>query len=137
MKKILLLLSVAIQLTAANAPPMATLQPIHEALVIKNTDPIPQEVIAKQPPAPQAETQPPQPAQKMIWVSGYWEWMREKQDFIWVCGLWRLPPPEHTWSPGYWKDVKGGWTYVRGAWMPTATDTWIYSKTPPPATINE
>ena len=28
------------------------------------------------------------------WVPGYWAWDDERQDFIWVSGFWRVPPPD-------------------------------------------
>lgn len=125
---------------AAQAPQSAKIQPIHEAFVIRATDPLPQEVVATQPPAPIAESRPPQANPLAIWIPGYWMWIRERQNYEWVCGVWRVPPADHVWSTGYWKGVTGGWTWVKGAWMPDPAKTqaaWVYSQKPPPAPQNE
>lgn len=127
----------AVQFVQA-APLAKNPQPIHEAFVPRNRDLTPQQVINKPPPAPIAETPPPQPFPQTVWIPGYWFWMHEKQDFVWICGVWRLPPPDHAWLPGIWKEVQEGWTYACGAWMPDqAKAPWVYSKNPPPSSQNE
>ena len=56
-----------------------------------------------------------------VWIPGYWSWDDERQDFIWVSGVWRVPPPGYQWMPGYWQDVPGqGFQWVSGYWMPSA-----------------
>lgn len=122
-----------------NAAPSTTdLKPLHEAFVPRNRGLVPLEVIGRQPPAPIVEVPPPQENPQTMWIAGYWSWLNDKQDFVWVCGVWRLPPPERIWTSGYWKDVQGGWVWISGAWMPDQAKTpWIMSKEPPPSPQNE
>lgn len=74
------LMGMQLQLFAAEQPPSLALHPIHEAFIMRNTAPVPQEVIANKPPPPQADEPPPQPNARMIWISGYWEWVHERRD---------------------------------------------------------
>lgn len=132
-----LLFFFAVQAIGA-APQALNVQPIHEAFISRNRGLTPLEVIGRQPPAPIAETPPPQQNAQTIWIPGYWYWLRDKQDFVWICGVWRLPPSERVWSSGYWKNVQGGWTWITGAWMTDPAKTpWLYSKEPPPSPQNE
>src|SRR5207244_8484655 len=89
--------------------------PVHEAFaqpVIRGQGPSP--VIAKKPPEPinelPAEQRPE--AEHVEWITGYWAWDEDRGDFLWVSGLWRVPPPQHHWMPGYWHQVEGGWERV-------------------------
>lgn len=112
--------------------------PIHEAFIPRNAGLSPQEVIGRQPPAPIAENPPPMPNQEMIWIPGYWKWIHEQQDFVPVCGTWRLPPPDRIWNPGYWKELDRGWTWVFGDWIEDPQKyVPIFSQNPPPSPQNE
>lgn len=141
MKKLLLLLClIAVRLNAADFPIGANPQTIHEAFVSRIADLTPQEIIAKQPPTSKVETPPKQPNAQTIWIPGYWSWAKEKQDFVWICGVWRLPPPDHFWLSGFWRFEQGGWTWVRGAWLENKLKELPkdkYIATPPPASQNE
>ena len=95
--------------------------PVHEAFAVPvGNDPVVSVVVPKQPPAdieelaPEVSTSDP----NAQWIGGYWAWDDERQDFLWVSGLWRSPPPEHRWIAGYWIDAPGGYQRVSGFWSP-------------------
>ena len=97
--------------------------PVHEAFALPVVnDPKPGLTVAKQPPAPVEEAPPDQkPAgQNVQWISGYWSWDASRDDFLWVSGVWREPPPGRQWVPGYWNQVEGGYQWVAGAWVPVS-----------------
>jgi hypothetical protein len=93
--------------------------PVHEAFaapVIRAPQPTP--VVAKEPPDPIPEAPPDQkPAdQDAVWIPGYWAWDNTSQNYLWVSGIWRVPPPAKQWVPGYWNQADGGWQWVAGYW---------------------
>jgi WXXGXW repeat (2 copies) len=97
--------------------------PVHEAFAAPVAhDPTPGLVVAKAPPAPVEELPPDQkPAgQNVQWISGYWSWDQSRDDFLWVSGVWREPPPGRQWVPGYWRQVERGYQWVPGAWVPVS-----------------
>src|SRR5262245_44672692 len=67
-------------------------------------------IVAKQPPDPIEEVPPDQKpdAEGVQWLPGYWAFDEEKQDYLWVSGFWRVPPPGRQWVPGHWNGVDGG-----------------------------
>src|SRR5439155_19971136 len=82
--------------------------PIHEAYAEPvDNHPLPSKIVLKQPPAPIEETPPDQrPAGENVqWIPGYWAWEDDRNDFVWVRGIWRMPPPGCTWVPGHWSWV--------------------------------
>jgi hypothetical protein len=97
--------------------------PVHEAFAGPVVfDPKAGPVIPKQPPQTVQEVPPDQkPAGDHVqWISGYWAWDDQRNDFLWVSGIWRIPPPGRQWVPGYWNTVTGGFQWVPGAWVPVA-----------------
>ncbi|MEQ8835350.1 MAG: hypothetical protein RID07_00945, partial [Lacipirellulaceae bacterium] len=50
------------------------------------------------------------------WLSGYWMFSVEQDDFIWISGVWREIPPGRQWVPGHWSKVPGGFQWVSGFW---------------------
>ena len=46
-----------------------------------------------------------------------------RNDFVWVSGVWREPPPGRQWVPGYWNQVEGGFQWVPGDWVPVTADS--------------
>jgi hypothetical protein len=99
--------------------------PIHEAFAAPVVhDPASGPVISKQPPGPIEEMQPDQkPAgQNVQWIPGYWSWDVSRNDYLWVSGIWRDPPPSSQWVPGYWHQVEGGSQWVSGTWVPASTN---------------
>ncbi len=141
MKKMIVLMLIVLSFVNGEAQqPFEVIgkQIIHEAFVQPITSPVPIELAPRQPPAIVKETRPRQPAPQTIWIPGYWCWVRENQNFKWICGIWRLAPQGLIWSSGYWMEEEGGWLWVKGAWLPDKNmSQWIYSKTPPPSSKND
>jgi hypothetical protein len=137
---------------AANPPPppqeqpagqeILTSGPMHEAFAQPVVyDPKPGPVIPKQPPPPIKEMPPDQKPDgaNVQWIPGYWAWDDQRNDYLWVSGVWRDIPPGQQWVPGYWNQVDSGSQWVPGAWMPvqaTQTDQTQYLPEPPPSQEN-
>src|SRR5262245_23480099 len=69
--------------------------PLHEAFAEPvSGKPQPGPVVAKKPPAPIEELPPDRkPAGDNVqWIGGYWAWDDDRNDFLWVSGLYRQPP---------------------------------------------
>ena len=70
--------------------------PVHEAFAeVAAASPEPGVVIPRQPPQP-IEEQPPETrpeGENVVWLPGYWHWDDDRQDFLWVSGVWRAVPP--------------------------------------------
>jgi hypothetical protein len=116
--------------------------PVHEAFAGPVVfDPKASEIIAKQPPQPVQEMPPDQkPAGDNVqWIPGYWAWDDQRNDFLWVSGIWRIPPPGRQWVPGYWTGAQGGYQWVPGSWAPVpAADANVQTQQylpAPPASI--
>ena len=110
--------------------------PIHEAFANPaEPDPEPNRLVPKQPPADVPE-QPAayRPEGDYEWIPGYWEWDDDRDEFLWVTGVWRQPPPNMRWVPGYWNQVEGGWQRVEGFWVGDEVENVTYYEQPP-ATI--
>jgi hypothetical protein len=108
--------------------------PIHEAFAEPvNSRPQPGPVIPKQPPAPIEEEPPDQkPAGDNVqWFPGYWAWDDDRNDYIWVSGIWRIAPPDRQWVPGHWDQVQGGWQWSPGFWNTVQEDQVEYLPEPP------
>jgi hypothetical protein len=107
--------------------------PIHEAFSEQyQANPTPGLLITKRPPAAIEELPPnikPE-GPDVIWIPGYWAWDDENEDFMWISGIWRRPPPGHQWAPGYWATVDGGWRWVSGFWAREAENI-VYREPPP------
>ncbi|HMB07988.1 MAG TPA: hypothetical protein VKP69_30190 [Isosphaeraceae bacterium] len=89
---------------------------LHEAIVSPPIDREPDRV-GNSPPAPIVErpgVSPPSPDAR--WIEGYWEWDGGRQDFVWVTGTWRVPPPGKFWVNGFWRRDDRGWYRVPGFW---------------------
>jgi len=108
--------------------------PIHEAFAAPSDyDPEPGPVIPAEPP-PVIEEIPPlekPEGDNVLWIPGYWSWDEEREDFIWVSGIWRIPPPNCSWVPGYWTHVVGGYTWTPGFWMLIEVEEVAYLPQPP------
>src|SRR6186997_3251385 len=79
--------------------------PVHEAFAETVTfDPEPGLVAPRAPPDPIEELPPAQRPQgdNVAWIPGYFAWDDDREDFLWVSGIWRALPPGREWVPGYW-----------------------------------
>ena len=108
--------------------------PIHEAFVEPvNRDPLSSQVIPRQPPQTIEEVPPdfkPE-GDNVIWIPGYWAWDDERQDFIWVSGVWREVPPNRRWVPGYWNQSESGYQWISGFWADGESEEFGYLDAPP------
>lgn len=94
-----------VQANAEKGVQVLTRGPVHEAFAETVTyNPEPGVVASKTPPAAIEEVPPTQrPAgTNVAWIPGYWSWDDERNDFLWVSGVWRALPPGRQWVPGYW-----------------------------------
>ncbi|HEY1187295.1 MAG TPA: hypothetical protein VGE74_06535, partial [Gemmata sp.] len=96
--------------------------PVHEAFATTAEAPAATPIVAKQPPAPIEELPPDQKPEgdNVQWIPGYWGWDEENNQFIWISGFWRQPPPGRVWVPGAWREAQNGWQYVPGFWQELA-----------------
>ncbi len=127
------------QATAAIGDGMEILTrgPIHEAFAETITfDSEPGVVVAKAPPAPIEEIAPDQRPQgdNVTWIPGYWAWDDERNDYLWISGIWRTLPPGRQWVPGYWGESPQGSQWTSGYWADAAA-TEIEYLPAPPATV--
>lgn len=113
----------------------STIGPIHEAFAqpVERSE-FPSVNVRKRPDGPlhdaPAAIKPSTPA--AIWIPGYWGWDNRGGDFIWVTGVWRIPPPGMRWVPGYWNQTGDDWQWVRGFWFPHDQPRLRYLPPPPP-----
>jgi hypothetical protein len=107
--------------------------PVHEAYAGPVGEPQAAAVVPRQPPAPLEEMPAEQkPAGDNVqWIPGYWAWDSERNDFLWVSGLWRVPPPGRQWVTGRWNQVSGGWQWVPGLWQAQQVQQVTYLPPPP------
>ena len=113
--------------------------PVHEAFAAPSTGTAaPGPVVTKQPPE-SIEEMPPETkpeGDNVQWLPGYWAFDDEKSDFLWISGIWRVPPPGRQWVPGAWARVSGGWQWSAGFWK--AVEIQNLSIVPePPAPLDE
>ena len=107
--------------------------PIHGAFAEAVAfDPEPGIVAPKAPP-PLIEEIPPEqkPEGDVQWIPGYWAWDDERKEYVWVSGIWRVPPPDRQWIPGYWTPVKEGYQWISGYWTSLNTKETEYLPEPP------
>jgi hypothetical protein len=107
--------------------------PIHEAFAETLAfDPEPGIVVPKAPPDAITEVPPEQkPEGQVEWVPGYWGWDDDRNDFIWVSGIWRVLPPGRQWVPGYWVKAESGFQWISGYWAPIKGSEPEYLPEPP------
>jgi hypothetical protein len=112
--------------------------PIHEAYAESVAgQPGEAPIVAKKPPEPIEEMPPDQKpdGDNVQWMPGYWAFDEAKNDYLWISGFWRTPPPNRQWVPGHWKEANGGWQWVAGFWGGTATEEVTYLAPPPAAPV--
>jgi hypothetical protein len=107
--------------------------PIHEAFAeAVALDPEPGIVVTKAPPALIEEIPPDQkPDGDVQWIPGYWAWDDERNEYIWVSGIWRVPPPDRQWVPGYWDRLTQGYQWIPGYWASVMAKETEYLPEPP------
>jgi hypothetical protein len=112
---------------AAEPPPVPqgvevlTRGPVHEAFASLAADPAPTKPVPKKPPKALDEMPPAEkPEGNVVWISGYWAFDDERDDFLWVSGVWRSPPPGKQWIAGYWREEGEKWQWVSGFWAAAA-----------------
>jgi hypothetical protein len=92
--------------------------PIHEAFAASRSQSLqPPQQVNKQPPPDLNEEMPNEKPDEdnAQWIPGYWE-ANGPNDFVWVSGCWRVPPPGRQWVCGYWQSANGKWRRQRGFW---------------------
>jgi len=108
--------------------------PVHEAFAeTVSFDPEPGIVVPATPPEPIEELPPaliPE-GENVDWIPGYWAWGDERNDFLWVSGIWRALPPGRQWVPGYWVSAAGGSQWISGYWADATLDEIDYLPEPP------
>jgi hypothetical protein len=106
--------------------------PVHEAF-LEPIDTLPQPRVVRQPPPGEVLEAPAEerPDAGVVWVSGYWAWDDEANRYVWVSGVWRVPPPDKVWLPGRWQSTGDGWQWVSGAWLSSEEEMQLLP--PPPA----
>jgi hypothetical protein len=107
--------------------------PIHEAFAeAVALDPEPGIVAPKPSPALIDEIPPEQkPEGDVQWIPGYWAWDDERNEYIWVSGIWRVPPPGRQWIPGYWTPAEQGYQWISGYWASVKAKEIEYLPEPP------
>jgi hypothetical protein len=125
------------QPAAANAEEgvqVLTRGPVHEAFAETVTyNPEPGIVAPKTPPAAIEEVPPAQRPEgdNVAWIPGYWGWDDERNDFLWVSGVWRALPPGRQWVPGYWGKSAQGVQWTSGYWADAKANEVQYLPEPP------
>jgi hypothetical protein len=113
--------------------------PIHEAFAQPaSSGGVPSLIIPQKPPDPIEEVPPTVKPDdnRAQWIGGYWTWAEDRKDFLWVSGVWRVPPPNTQWVAGYWTPAQGGFQWTPGFWSPAAQQQVTYYP-PVPATSPE
>jgi len=114
--------------------------PVHEAFAEPvSFDPRPGLIVRAEPPKPIEELPPEQQlvGDNVAWIPGYWAWADERNDFIWVSGIWRNLPPGRQWIPGYWSAIGDGqYQWTSGYWADSASSEVSYLPAPPPRNID-
>jgi len=93
--------------------------PVHEAFAETVAfDPEPGIVVTMAPPNPIEEVPPDQRPEglNVTWIPGYNAWDDERNDYLWVSGIWRAPPPGRQWVSGYWGGSSQGFQWISGYW---------------------
>lgn len=108
--------------------------PIHEAFAAPSPGVAVETIVVPKQPPEAIEEIPPSVApdeEGAVWIPGYWAWDDETRDFLWISGVWRVPPPGTTWVSGYWTAAEGGWRWVPGFWGSLTEQTVEYYPPPP------
>ncbi len=113
--------------------------PVHEAFAEPvQFNPTAGMVVSVQPPETIEELPPPVKPEdeNAIWISGYWAWNDDTDDYMWLSGVWRVPPPDRRWVPGYWTETQGGYQWISGMWISDGSEEIEYLPYPPESLEN-
>lgn len=124
---------------AANDVEVLTRGPVHEAFASTiSFHPEPGIEVPKAPPEAIEELPPEQSLEgdNVAWIPGYWAWDDDRNDFLWVSGIWRALPPGRQWVPGYWAESKNGFLWTSGYWA-DANVAEVRYLPEPPASVEE
>ena len=108
--------------------------PVHEAFAETiSFDPEPGIVVQNEPPEAIEEVPPDQrpEGENVAWIPGYLAWDDEREDFLWISGIWRDLPPGRQWIPGYWTKVEAGYQWISGYWADASLTEIQYLPEPP------
>ena len=123
---------------AADGPEVMARGPLHEAFAAPvSFNPTPGALIPKPPPDLIEEQPPDQKPQggDVEWIPGYWAWDDQRQDYLWISGIWRDIPPGRQWVAGYWSQADGGFRWTSGFWSPLANNGRMSYLPPPPQSL--
>src|SRR5688572_6510094 len=108
--------------------------PVHEAFAETVVfDPEAGVVVPKEAPDAIEELPPEQKPEgaNVEWIPGYWGWDDERNDFLWVSGIWRDVPPGRQWVTGYWGKSARGSQWTSGYWANADASEIEYLPEPP------
>jgi hypothetical protein len=71
-------------------------------------------VVTSPPPPPMKEARPAPPAQRSVWVAGYWHWTG--MQYTWIPGHYWEPPPGKQWRAPRYTLRDGVYFYEPGGW---------------------
>jgi hypothetical protein len=119
---------------ASDGIEVLTRGPVHEAFAETITfDPREGMIAPKAPPEPIEELPPEEKpeGENVAWIAGYWAWDDERDDYLWVSGIWRALPPGRQWVPGYWSQSRDGAQWISGYWADAEISETEYLPEPP------
>lgn len=108
--------------------------PVHEAFAgVISYEAVPGVVVAAAPPELIEEIPPGERpvGDDVTWIPGYWAWDDERNDFLWVSGIWRALPPGREWIVGYWAETTAGYQWTSGYWADAVAEDITYLPAPP------
>ncbi len=78
------------------------------------------------PPEERVEYMPEAPRSDVVWIPGYWNWMRGR--YVWVGGRYAASRPGYFWVQDEWVQQGQQWQRERGHWQrqhfPDHNDDW-------------
>lgn len=113
---------------------MLTRGALHEAFADQVSQDLVAGVLAPVAPPAAIDELPPEikpEGDDVEWIPGYWYWDDERDDYIWISGVWRNPPPGRRWIPGYWTELDGKYRRVSGMWSGSDVGDFEYLPDPP------